>query len=500
MVGSWDDDIGTTRQPWRDESDRLMQMAPLPRTKIVATIGPATAAPDQIDALLDAGVSVVRINCAHSADDQTGRTVRVLRARAELQARPVAILADLSGPKLRIGRFRNGAVALRSGASFVLTTTEILGTEERVTVAHPTLPREVRPGDAIYLNDGMLALRVTGTSDSEVYTRIEVGGDLSDGKGLSVPGVDHHSPSLTAKDRRDLDLLTADGVDYVGMSFVRSEGDLVQLREALAARNLAVPIVAKIEKAQAIPRLDAIVRAADAVMVARGDLGVDCPIEDVPLLQKRIIRLCNRLGTPVITATQMLESMTTNPRPTRAEASDVANAVFDGSDAVMLSAETAAGRFPVEAVRVMRRILAAAEACAPPDGVRVLEAGEATDHVGQAIGRSACLAARAVGAQAIVCLTRSGATARQVAQWRPSQPILAVTPELETWRRLSLVWGVEPILVADFGPDFDPACTRILRLLREREQLDTQRTVVITAGLPFLTHRGSNTVRIEMPV
>jgi len=477
----------------------MTQTPTLPHTKIVATIGPATDSVAAIDALLNAGMRVARINCAHSAGDQLARMVDRLRVCAERTATPLAILADLGGPKLRIGRFQTGAVEVARGETFILTTADVLGTAERVSVNHPALPREVRPGEAIYLNDGLIALEVTGTSETEVHTRVEVGGELSDLKGLNAPTANLTMSTLTVRDELALDRLAACGVDYVGLSFVRSEADLARLREALAARRATTAIVAKIERAQAIDRLDAIVRSADAVMVARGDLGVECRIEEVPVLQKRIIQRCNQMGVPVITATQMLESMVSSARPTRAEASDVANAVLDGTDAVMLSAETAVGRHPIEAVRVMSRILSTSEAFARRDAARLLTspADDAGTDAGAAIGRSACMAAHSVRAQAIVCLTQSGTTARQVARWRPEQPVLAVTPRPETGCRLALVWGVEPILAEEFDTDFDAACMRIIRRLREQGRLSSARPVVVTAGLPFARRRGTNTVRIE---
>lgn len=474
------------------DSDQLL------RTKIVATIGPATHAPEQIAALLAAGMNVARVNCAHSRGEALASLLDALRERAARAPQPFAILADLGGPKLRVRRLAGGAVHLARGQPLVLTTADILGNTERVAVTDPTLPHEVRPGDPIYLNDGLITLVVTGTTDTDVQTEVETGGELRDLQGVSAPTASAGLAALTATDEAALDILAAHNADYVGMSFVRSAGDLAELRQALVARQLAVPIVAKIERAQALGNLDAIVGAADAVMVARGDLGVECPVEQVPIWQKRIIERCTALGVPVITATQMLESMVVSPRPTRAEASDVANAVLDGTDAVMLSAETAMGRHPVEAVRTMRRIAAAAEAFAAAEGPPPPSRSRAVaESAAEAIGQSACLAAAAIGAQAIVCLTQSGATARQVARRRPTAPILGATPRPDTARRLALVWGVQPVLVEVFGPDFDAACTRIVAGLRQRGRLVAGRPVVLTAGLPFSTRGATNTVRIE---
>jgi pyruvate kinase len=307
-------------------------------------------------------------------------------------------------------------------------------------------------------------------------------------------------PSLTEKDWRDVDFLAGRDVDYLGLSFVRSAADVELLRRGLAERGVHVPIVAKIEKAQAVERLDAVVSAADAVMVARGDLGVECAIEEVPVLQKRIIDACRAAAKPVITATQMLESMIESPRPTRAEATDVANAVLDGTDAVMLSGETAMGKHPVEAVATMRRIIVRTESFAATvarNPRTAALAGESVESIADAVGAAACLAADSLAASAIVSLTQSGATARYLARWLPRQPILGITPQPATWRRLALLRGVEPLLADVFDVDFDAACTRVMQLLREAQRLPAGAKVVLTAGLPFSQRGRTNTIRIE---
>jgi pyruvate kinase len=348
----------------------------------------------------------------------------------------------------------------------------------------------------IFLNDGLLALLVTEVRGSDVYTRVEVGGTLSDHKGLSLPDAGTSLPSLTEKDWRDLDCVLEAGVDCVGLSFVRSAADVKLLRDGIAQRGHDALVIAKIEKRQAVEQLEDIVRVADAVMVARGDLGVECPIETVPVLQKRIIETCRRLGTPVITATQMLESMVSSPIPTRAEASDVANAVLDGSDAVMLSAETAIGRFPTETLRTMRRIIAASEEYGAARHGEVELPADALS-VSDAAARGAVLAADACQAAAIVCLTQSGASARSLARWRPRQPLVAVTIQHAVCRRLNLTWAVHPLYIDDFGSDFDEAAARIKALLRAQLGLADGARVVLTAGLPFPAHARTNTVRVE---
>jgi len=472
-------------------------VAARPRTKIVATIGPATQSAAGIDALLAAGVDVARVNCAHGSHDELRATIALLRERRALAGYPLPILADLAGPKLRIGRVRDGAVELETGAMLTLTPEDVLGDATRVPVNYARLADDVTPGMRVFLNDGLLSLVVTAVRGGEVETVVEVGGTLTDRKGLSLPDAGTSLPSLTDKDWADLDCVLAAGVDFVGLSFVRAATDVTLLRDGIAARGGNALVVAKIEKRQAVEQLDAIVAVSDAVMVARGDLGVECPIETVPVLQKRIVETCRRRGTPVITATQMLESMVTSPLPTRAEASDVANAVLDGTDAVMLSGETAMGRFPAETVRTMRRILLTAEeyGAARPREIALPDEPLA---VAAAAARGATFAAEACRAAAIVCLTQSGASARALARWRPRQPLYAVTVDEAVCRRLSLTWAVRPHCIGDFGQDFDVATAHAKALLRERLGLPAGERVVITAGLPFPARAQTNTVRVEV--
>jgi len=472
------------------------RLAARPRAKIVGTIGPATSSAEAIDALLAAGLDVARVNCAHGTHDGLRAMVALLRERAAQARVPLAILADLAGPKLRIGTIRGGAVELEPGQELTLTTDDVVGDASRVSVNYAGLPGDVHPGMPVYLNDGLLRLQVTSVQGHDVRTRVEAGGTLSDRKGLSLPDAGTSLPSLTDKDWRDLDVVLAAGVDYVGLSFVRSPDDVAELRDGIRARGHDALVVAKIEKRQAVERLEQITHVADAVMVARGDLGVECPIETVPVLQKRIIELCRRIGTPVITATQMLESMVTSPLPTRAEASDVANAVLDGSDAVMLSAETATGRYPVDTVRTMRSIVLAAEQYGR-ERSDVTHLPTDPLPIAAAAARGAAFAAAACQADAIVSLTQSGQSARSLARWRPRQPLVAVCTNPGVSRRLNLVWSVLPLDIDDFGDDFDGSATRIKALLRERLDLPTGARVVLTAGLPFPQHARTNTVRIE---
>jgi pyruvate kinase len=475
----------------------VLARAARPRTRIVATIGPATSTAPAIDALLAAGLDVARVNCAHGDAASLRATIALLQERREHARAPLAILADLAGPKLRVGHLAGGSAELEAGGTFTLTTDDVLGDATHVSVNYAGLPGDAAPGMRIFLNDGLLSLVVTAVRAREVETRVEIGGTLTDRKGLSLPDAGTSLPSLTDKDWRDLDVILGAGVDWVGLSFVRAAADVALLRDGIAARAGTARVIAKIEKRQAVEQLDAVVTTADAVMVARGDLGVECPIESVPVLQKRIIETCRRHGTPVITATQMLESMVASPLPTRAEASDVANAVLDGSDAVMLSGETAMGRFPTETVRTMRRIIVAAEEYAAtrptPDPSR-----DGTPTAAEATARGAVQAADACDAAAIVCLTQSGASARALARFRPRRPVIAVTLDPAVQRRLNLVWGIEPVCVPEFGSDFDQAIANVKLQLRERHGVPAGASVVLTAGLPFAARAKTNTMRVEV--
>ncbi|HLI27314.1 MAG TPA: pyruvate kinase [Chloroflexota bacterium] len=418
------------------------------RTKIVATLGPATSTPERIGALIDAGVDVFRLNFSHGTPAEHAAVYQAVREQAAARDAPVAVLQDLQGPKIRVGPLAHGGpLVLREGTTVTLTTRPgVVGHDAVIPVTYEALARDVRRGDRILLDDGLLELRVESVQAPDVTTTVVVGGELWPHKGVNLPGVPLSTPALTPKDREDLRRGLQLGVDYVALSFVRRADDVLlarqyladlQAREPAVARR-AVPLIAKLEKPEAIEHLDAILGVADGVMVARGDLAVELSAEEVPPLQKRIIHQANVHGKPVITATQMLQSMVEHPRPTRAEASDVANAVLDGSDAVMLSAETAVGRYPVEAVRAMARIAAAAEALPPPPRPGP-PAQTARSH---AVVRAACALASAVGARALVVFTRSGYTAQLASQCRPALPIFAFTGDAAVRRRLALWWGV----------------------------------------------------------
>jgi pyruvate kinase len=389
-------------------------------------------------------MSVARLNFSHGTKEDVERRSDAVREAAGREGRPVAILADLQGPKVRLGTFSGGKALLRRGKTFVLTTRKVAGTEEGASVDHGGLPCEVRKGDAILLNDGLVRLKVLSTDDRDVRCRVEEGGEVSDRKGVNIPTRETTLPSLTPKDRADLSFALSLGVDCVALSFVRSAKDVEGLKRILRGYGESLPVIAKLEKAQALENLGSILRAADGVMVARGDLGVEVGVENVPALQKRIIREANLAGVSVITATQMLETMIRNPVPTRAEVSDVANAVEDGSDAVMLSAETAAGAFPEAAVETMRRVVEKAEAYVsrPP-----VELGLAYGVEG-VVADAACRAAATLGARAIAVFSRSGLTARILSKFHPPAPVVAFTPHEATARRMALYRGVSPRLLS----------------------------------------------------
>lgn len=468
------------------------------RTRIVATIGPATESPAQLDALIAAGMNVARMNFSHGTHADHARRIADVRAAAARAQRPIAILQDLQGPKIRTGSLVGGqAVMLEPGAELVVTILPVEGTAQRVSTTYTHLPKDVQIGDRILVSDGLIELQVLGVSETEVRTRVIAGGELRQNQGINLPGVAVSIPALTDKDRDDLTFGLDHGVDYVALSFVRRAADMQLIRDAIAAHGAQVGVVAKIEKPEALDDLDAILQLCDGVMVARGDLGVEMPPEKVPLAQKRIIEAANHMGVPVITATQMLDSMIRNPRPTRAEASDVANAILDGTDAVMLSGETATGAWPADAVQMMHRIALEIERSGrwhppvkAPDNVRA-----PANAVAAAMCHAACDIAVDVGAVAIIAFTKTGLTARLVARNRPHIPILAISPEQGTVSRLSLVWGIHAMhgaLVSRLDDLID-----MLRVILVGQGLFPQGAkVVLVGGHPISVGGATNFVKV----
>jgi pyruvate kinase len=466
------------------------------RAKIIATIGPATESERALRQLLRAGVDVARFNFSHGTQGWHREVMARLRAAADKLGRPVGLLQDLSGPKLRIGAIAAGPVRLKRGAEFALTTREVTGSAEQVHVPLPELPQRVSVGDRIFLDDGLIELKVMAAGGEEIECRVVSGGLLDSHKGVHLPGIELPIATVTEKDRADLRFGLEAGVDLVAMSFVRRAADLEPLRQIMAEMNCRRPIIAKIEKHEAVSHLDEIIAAADGIMVARGDLGIELPVERVPVLQKIIIEKANRAGKPVITATQMLDSMVRNPRPTRAEVTDVANAVLDGSDAVMLSGETAVGRYPLAAVRMMARVVTQAEASLDfPELARQRSAWPAAT-VTDAISQATCQVAADLEARAIITCTSTGHTAAMVAKNRPATCIVAVTPDPVIQRQLTLVWGVRPV-IASRGADTDALIRNAIEAARAAGMVKDEDRVVITAGVPAGVAGKTNLVKVE---
>ena len=451
-------------------------------SKIVCTIGPATRSPRMIRKLFDAGMDVARLNFSHGTHEEHAATIAMLRDTSGLLKRPIAILADLQGPKIRTGVLAGGGtVLLRSGQRFVITTSKILGDSTRVNTTFQALPREVKRGDCILLSDGLIKLRVEKTTHSEVICQVENGGTLGEHKGINLPGVKLRVPAVTAKDRVDLRFALEQKADYIAASFVRRPEDVQVAKDLINRAGATTPVIAKLEKPEAIDNLDEILQVSDGVMVARGDLGVEMSPERVPVVQKNIIARARELRRPVITATQMLESMTENPRPTRAEASDVANAIFDGTDAVMLSAETASGKYPVEAVAMMARIIEEAEA-----SIHEFPRPAAQEKlkVAETVAELVCHASRELHMKLIAVFTHSGFTARLVSRYRPLVPIIAFSPEQQTRRRMSLLWGVTPRSIVDIKKIDGLAAIAEKRLIEER-LVKKGDVIGIVAGTPM---------------
>ena len=420
-------------------------MIPERRTKIVCTIGPASGSRPVLDRLVAAGMDVARLNFSHGTHEEHARTIRLIREGEADWGHPITILQDLQGPKVRLGPFVGGQATLLTGERFTLTAKTVKGTASRSSINHPEFLSELKPGDLVWMDDGMIQLTVENVEDGEAHCRVTSGGTVSDHKGVSLPRLPLPVSSLTPKDREDLRFGIEHGVDYVAVSFVRSAADIQEVRKFLHEQGANLPLVAKLERAEVVANLPGILTLVDAVMVARGDLGVEVPLEEIPIIQKDVIRQARLGKVPVIVATQMLESMVDHTRPTRAEVSDVATAIFDGADAIMLSAETATGHHPVETVEVMARIAERAERAMPP-GIAGRQRPEAYGFP-EAVAEAACQAARLLHARAIVAFTQSGFTARLISQDRPDVPIVALTPFAEVQRRLGLFWGVSSRLV-----------------------------------------------------
>ena len=468
-------------------------LRPLRKTKIIATLGPASSSPEIVGRLMDSGADVFRLNFSHGSHEEKTGLIETIRALSAQKGKPIGILADLQGPKIRTGRMLDGAIRLVRGERLDITTDDVLGRPGLISTIYQALPRDVNHGSRILLDDGLIELRVISVSGNTVHCTVVEGGVLKDLKGINLPGVDVSAPSLSEKDKADLDFCLGMGVDYIALSFVRKASDVQGLKDAIGTRGMHVPVIAKIEKPEALRNFKDILAAADAVMVARGDLGVELSAERVPLVQKKIIRACNEAGKPVITATQMLESMILHPRPTRAETSDVANAILDGTDAVMLSGETASGGFPVEAVRTMAKIaldIERSELWRIPS-TRSLHSND----IPEAVAEAACHAASTLKAKALVVFTQSGGTATLISKFRPQLPIIAFTPFPDIQRRLSLYWGVNSSPIGSVGETMQQIKFGEEALLAAGFKKGD--VVVITMGVPIEAKGSTNLMKIH---
>lgn len=466
------------------------------RTRIVATLGPASDSPAVLERLIDAGLDVARFNFSHGSYDAHQKRLDLLRDLANKAGRAVAAMADLQGPKIRTGRFPDGPVTLEPGQKFTITARDVPGSKTIVSNTWPELPRAVNPGDPVLLCDGLLRLKVEKVEGDDVHCVVEVGGEVSDNKGINLPGTTGRGVALTDKDRKDLEYILEAGFDFVALSFVTRPEDILELRELCSKAKNPPLLVAKIEKPKAVEVFDKILEVVDVVMVARGDLGVEAAPEKVPTIQKRIIRACVEAGKPVITATEMLESMTTNARPTRAEASDVANAIEDGTDAVMLSGESAKGKYPVEAVQMMARIAREVDpTLAATGGAKFHE--DRSCCVDESVSHAAASIAATIGAKLIVAYTVSGSTARRIAKYRPATPLIAISPAAETCRKLAMTWGVRALE----GPsvsNLDALPAAVDRLCAAYGLAQKGDTVVITVGAPLDVPGTTNTLRVHI--
>jgi pyruvate kinase len=469
-------------------------------TKIICTIGPVSQSVDQLVKLVVAGMDVARLNFSHGTYDEHRKIIQNIREARTITGEHISILQDLSGPKIRTGALKERSVALQEGANLTFTIEDVAGTSDRVSTTYKGLPGDVEPNDLILLDDGKMSVKVVSKTSTDVKCLVVNGGILSEHKGMNLPGVRVSAASVTEKDIEDLKFGLANDVDYVALSFVRGAEDIKKLREIIMSegqKGSRFPIVAKIEKSEAVNNIDKIIAEADGIMVARGDLGVEMATEEVPIIQKMIVRKCNEQGVPVIVATQMLESMIENPRPTRAEATDVANAVLDGADAVMLSGETSIGKYPVETVAVMDKIIRRAESNHKDRLDIVQTPGSQEDNVFDAIARSACLLAKQVKAKAIVPLTHTGVTALRISKYRPEAKIITVTGRDKVLCRLNAVWGVRGIVIPDFMDRTDDALKKILQTLKSLGYVEAGDYVVFTAGLPLMAKGATNSVKVE---
>ncbi|MEG6590996.1 pyruvate kinase [Paenibacillus barengoltzii] len=466
------------------------------KTKIVCTIGPSSESLENIKKLIMAGMNVARLNFSHGDFEEHGNRIKNIRQASAELGKSIAILLDTKGPEIRTGKLKEEPIELVQDEFITLTTEEILGDKNRISITYKDLPGDVEVGSTILIDDGLIGLTVVDIQGTEIKCRIVNGGTIKSKKGVNVPGVNISLPGITEKDANDIKFGIEQGIDFIAASFVRKASDVLEIRQLLEQHNAThIQIISKIENQQGVDNLDEILEVSDGLMVARGDLGVEIPAEDVPLVQKRMIEKCNRVGKPVITATQMLDSMQRNPRPTRAEASDVANAIFDGTDAIMLSGETAAGKYPVESVLTMSRIAEKAESALEYREIFVKQSNAQQTTVTEAISQAVANSALELNAKAIITSTETGYTARMVSKYRPKAPIIAVTTENQTLRRLALNWGVTPVK-GDIASTTDEMFDKAMKGGLDSGLVKEGDLVVITAGVPLGRSGSTNLVKI----
>ena len=466
------------------------------RTKIVCTLGPASEKEETLKALIQNGLNVCRMNFSHgSHEEHKVRMDLVKKVREEL-GQPTAILLDTKGPEIRTGQFDAPEVLLEEGQTFTITMKDVMGSKEMCTVSYKGLAEDVEPGNTILIDDGLVGLTVKEVNNDDIVCVVENSGIVKNHKGVNVPGVKVNLPAITEKDRSDIEFGIEQGIDFIAASFVRKVSDVLAIREILEENNATdIKIISKIENQEGVDNLDEIIAVSDGIMVARGDLGVEIPTEEIPIVQKNMINKCNKAGKPVITATQMLDSMMRNPRPTRAEVTDVANAIYDGTDAIMLSGETAAGKYPVEAVKTMAIIAKRTEETIDYNTKLREKALEAT-NVTDAISYSTCATAIDLNAKAILSSTSSGHTARMVSKFRPECPIVAITDNERVMRQLSLTWGALPVITTS-GKNTDEVINNAINAAKEKQYIAENDLVVITAGVPVATSGTTNLIKVE---
>ncbi|OWA34608.1 pyruvate kinase [Saccharibacillus sp. O16] len=467
------------------------------KTKIVCTIGPASESLENTKKLIMAGMNVARMNFSHGDFEEHGNRIKNIRQASQELGKSVALLLDTKGPEIRTGKIAVEPLDLVEGETITLTTEEIAGDKNRLSVSYIDLPKDVTVGSTILIDDGLIGLSVTKVEGTEIECRIVNGGQIKSRKGVNVPGVSISLPGITEKDTNDIVFGIEQGVDFIAASFVRKASDVLEIRELLKKHNAEhIQIISKIENQEGVDNLDEILEVSDGLMVARGDLGVEIPAEEVPIVQKQMIEKCNRAGKPVITATQMLDSMQRNPRPTRAEASDVANAILDGTDAIMLSGETAAGKYPVESVQTMSRIAEKAESAIANREILKKQSEAQQKSVTESISQSVAHAAWNLDVKAIVTSTQSGTTARMISKYRPVAPIIAVTTQEQTLRRLALAWGVVPVK-GEVAETTDELFESALEGAKKSGLVEKGDLVVITAGVPLGRSGSTNLIKVD---